>query len=181
MTLEIMTKSHGDVEAGFYSGFTKLSRIGKYAFETRNLCELAKTLAENPEIKEVQICGYDIKKFWQLSDEYERVLRKKCIDSVLKEKEEELDAFILENRELSTEDKAKSINNLMTVPVKVDYKKKIIKIGEYEIEKPHFMFLVHYLLNGGFCGWGGDKPDFVDDIMILINTSSNPLFRNDTI
>jgi hypothetical protein len=182
MTLELRTKSHGNVEAGFYAAFTKLSRIGKYAFETRNLCELARTLAENPKIKKLQICGYNINKFWQLSDEYEGVLKEKCIDSVVNDKEEELDDFLAENRDLSIEDKAKSVDNLRILPVKIDYKKKTIKIGEYEIEKTHFIIFMHYLLHGGFCGWlEGDKPDFVDDIMILINTSNNPLLRNDTL
>lgn len=178
MTLDIITKSHGSIESGFYMSFTKLFRMGKYAFETKDLCGLAKILAENPEIKELKICGYDVKKFWQLEEEYEKPQHHKYIAAVINNDDKEFDDFVFKNRELSAEDKAKSINSLMTLPVKINYRDKAIKIGEYEIEKGHFICFINYILNGGFCGWlNKEKPDFVEEALIAINTSKNPLFK----
>lgn len=55
----LKTRSHGNVEAGFYASFMDFFRFGKYAFKTQDLCELATFLAENPKTKKLRISASD--------------------------------------------------------------------------------------------------------------------------
>ena len=53
-----------------------------------------------------------------------------------------------------------------------------IKIGEYAIENIHFERMMYYFINGGFVGWGKDKPSFIEPAISAIKNSDNPLFKN---
>jgi len=60
MTLRLITESHGEVAAGFFSAFTQFARLEDYAFATRHLCDLAQYLAKQTAVKNTQILGYDM-------------------------------------------------------------------------------------------------------------------------
>jgi len=178
MSLGLMTKSHGIIDSGFYKAFMKLSLVGKYAFETKDLCDLAQSLAENPRFKEAIIFGYDADKFWQLEKEYNSVFGLKRISSLIEKNSDEITSFVRENRQLSAEEKIELMTNKIEVPVRVYRFKKSVKIGEYEIGNSQFVQMMYYIFNGGFNGWAGPQPDFVKSAFTAIKASRSSLYKS---
>lgn len=174
MTLILKTKSHGDIDAGFFAGFMKLSRIGDYDFETKDLCSLAKCIAENPQLKELDISGYDLKEFWILERAYRRTCTDERIKSYLETDEAAFDIFLIKQRELSPEDKSDLMDKHKMFQVQV--KRESVRIGKYDIENPHFASMMYYLAHGGFFGWSGETPDYAEDAYLAMKTSKNPIF-----
>ncbi len=168
MTLELITKSHGIIDAGFFVNFTKLTRLGEYTFEVKDLCELGRYLAKNSSIPpDTHISGFNLKTYEELFNEYMSGF------SGVKSREEVYE-YINGRGQLSLEEKAHIIGKRIKIPVRAE--KDAIKIGKYEIGYREFAAMIHYLLHGGFIGWCDSKPDFVDDILIDISNSRNPIF-----
>ncbi len=181
MTLVVKTKSHGEIEAGFYSIFTKLTRLGKYTFEVKDLCDLAQYLANNPETKELQISGYHTDKFWEMEKRYiesfgELLSNSEDINkSVLSELS---DIFFKQNQgKISLEERADLMTERRAIPVKIGEDRDSLKIGEYELEDIHFGRMIHYLARGGFVGWSRDKPSFAEPTLSALKESKNPLYK----
>lgn len=177
MTFCVFTESHGYVDCGFYGAFMKLSRIGKYAFETRDFCDLTKSLAENSELVEAKISGVDEEKFWELEEKEKSEYISRRISSILNKSEEEIREFVRENARLSIEDKVKLMGSRIEVPVEIDKPGEIVKIGEYVFENSQFMQLTGYILNGGHFGWR-ETPDFVKSADAAIKHSKNSLYES---
>lgn len=178
MTLVLRTQSGEELDSGFYGNFMKLSRIGKYTFETKDLCGLVKNLAENPNLKKAEVFGYSTNEFWKLEKPYESSVIQKCIDSIAENDATNFDNFIEKNRELSAGDKIKLMDDKIRIPVKICRLKKLIKIGEYEIENFQFVQLAYYLIHGGFCGWYKETPDFAKSALLAIQLSKNDLYNS---
>ena len=173
MTLVLKTESHGEVDSGFFSAFTKLARIGDYAFETKDICELTRFLANNPKLKELKIHAYPVDNFWKIEDKY--------LNSFANLKDyssKGIDAHIEKNQgKLSLEDKTDVISDGMTIPVKIE--RNAIRIGKYLVENFHFGLMAIYLANGGWLGWldNRDKPDFAEPTIQAIKKSNSRVFR----
>ncbi len=177
MSLDLITKSHGVVNSGFYKAFMKLSLLGKYAFETKDLCNLAQSLAENPKLKRAKIFAYNEDKFWQLEKEYNYKFFLMRMNSISSDSEEQIRKFIRENSELSAEEKIALMEDKAEVPVKISKLKEVVKIGEYEIGNPHFASMMAYILHGGFNGWR-EVPDFAKSASDAVEASKNPLYKS---
>jgi len=176
MTLVLITKSGEELDSGFYEAFMKLSRIGKYSFETKDLCSLAQNLAENPELKKARLFGYDTERVWELERRYNSLFMLKRVSSIIEKNTDELDDFIQQNRELSAEEKIEIMKDKIDVPVEVHRLEKFVKIGEYEIENFHFVSMICYILRGGFNGWR-QTPDFAKSALVAMQLSKNPLYN----
>lgn len=176
MSLYLITKSHGIIECGFYGAFMKLSRIGEYCFETRDLCQLAQNLAENSELKEARIFGYNEDKFWEMEGKYNLAFVQKRVEAYLGEKDETED-FVKKNRELTLEEKTELMNDKIEVPVTISKTGKSVNMGKYEIENHYFAQMLYYILNGGYIGWRDFVPVFVKPALSAIETSKNLLYE----
>lgn len=173
MTLVLRTKSHGDVDSGFFSGFTKLARIGDYAFETKDLCELAQILANNCQLKELKIHAYPVDSFFRMRDKYMN-----SFASLKSYSSKSIDAYIEENQgKLSLEDKTDIIGNGITISIKME--RNAIRIGKYLVRNFHFGLMACYLANGGWLGWldNKDKPDFAEPTVSAIKKSKNKFYK----
>lgn len=173
MTLVLKTESHGEVDSGFFSGFTKLARIGDYAFETKDLCELVKYIAGNPELKELKIHAYPSDSFFKMRDRYIN-----SFANLEDYTQKGIDEYIEGNQgKMSLKDKAGIIQDGMSLPVKIE--EDAIKIGKYTIENFHFGLMAFYLARGGWCGWPDekDKPDFSEPTIQAIRKSDSPVFK----
>lgn len=171
MTLLLETKSHGTIESGFYSTFTQMARIGQYAFETKDLCYLAKALAENPKLRNLEISGCNLDQYRQL----EKTYRNSIIENANSE-----DAFeeFMEKAQgnLPLESKAELVDVRKAVPIRVG--DESIKVGEYVIKNDEFALMMHYFVEGGFVGWLEKEPTFVAPVILAIQMSKNPLFKS---
>ena len=178
MTLVLQTKSGEQIDAGYYKGFMKLSRIGKYAFETRDLCGLIQNLAENPRLREARLFGYDEKKVWELEEGYNSSLMQRRVSYLFGQDTGELEKFVNNNRELSAEEKIEMMKDKIEVPVRVHRFRGFLDIGDYEIGNSQFVQFAYYILNGGFDSWAGELPKFAKDAKIAIQLSGNTLFKS---
>jgi hypothetical protein len=155
----------------------KLSRVGKYTFETKDLCSLAQNLAENPGLKEARIFGYNADKFWGMEKKYNFAFMQKRINFLLN-KNNEIADFVRKNHQLSVEDKMKLIEDKIEIPVEIHRFKGFLDIGDYEIENSHFVSMIYYILGGGYNGWAEETPDFVKSAFIAVRLSKNPLYSS---
>ncbi len=177
MTLILKTKSHGNIDAGFYSAFTKLFRLGKYAFEPKDLCDLAQYLAKNPKIKELQISCLPLEKFWEMENKYMNSFQKSLKNTNKYSANKTIDNFLSKNQNMSLEDKIYLMNEIINIPVKINDNKTSIKIGEYDVEDTHFGMMVYYLSHGGWFGWNENQPKFAEQTISAIKKSKNPLYK----
>ncbi len=172
MTLLLETKSHGTVESGFFASFTQMARIGQYAFETKDLCNLAKTLAENPKLQNLEISGCGLDQYRQLEKKYMNLIMKNYVSL----SDEAFDEFAEETQgNLPLEAKVELINVRKIVPINVGHDD--IKIGEYTIENNEFASMMYYFVNGGFFGWAEREPSFIAPTIVAIQMSKNSLFN----
>lgn len=183
MTLILETESHGGVESGFYSAFTQFARLGEHTFATRHLCELVEYLANNPQVRQSQILGYDLDKFWQRQREDMQELA-----NMIAEAEQsyipELQRLDMERQlegrqgEISIEDEVDLYDEGRMVPVRVANDEKSISIGDYRIAALHFGRMSAYLAHGGFMGWMNDqRPEFAESVINAIKSSKRELYR----
>ena len=179
MTLIIKTESHGDIESGFFCNFTQMVRLGKYAFKTETLCNLVQYLAKNPDKKEIEISGYDVDKFWEIENKHRKNLAGLISDTSKFFVSQIVDIYIKENRgKLSEEDTQDLVKEGEIIPIDIDNNKKLITIGEYEIEDIHFGIMMYYITRGGWIGWPENtKPDYAEPTIKAIKKSRNPLFK----
>ncbi len=173
MALYVKTKSHGDIESGFLASFTKLARLGEYAFETRDLCSLASCIAQNPRIKELKIHAYPEEVFWDVQRIYMNSFR------LLEDySSEDIGLFRRLNQgEMSLEEKSEVMDKGIILPIEVDKDK--IRIGKYLIGNFHFGLMAVYLARGGWSKWQDEnnKPDFSDSTISAIKKSKNPFYK----
>lgn len=80
MTLLLETESHGIVEAGFYAAFMQFARLGEYTFATRHFCETIQYLAENNELTETTLLGYNLDTFSAGSSKYHQKIFKLLLE-----------------------------------------------------------------------------------------------------
>lgn len=178
MTLEVLTKSHGGVESGFFGPFTQLARLGKYTFATKVLCLMSQYLAENPDKKEIEILGYDIDKFWEIEEEYCKNLVKLISNTPKSFISTFVGIYLEQNQgEVPEKDAQDLARKGEIIPVSIDDDEESITIGEYKIADIHFGRMIHYLANGGLFGWEGEKPDYAKSTTEAIKKSKNPLFK----
>jgi hypothetical protein len=183
MTLLLETQSHGEVESGFFSTFTQFARLDKHTFATRHFCELAQSLAENPQVRKAQLLSYNLDKFWQRQkehvDEFTQVLME-AEQSYLPE----LQKFDMDRQlkgkqgQISIEDEVNMYDEGRMIPVIVTDDEKLISIGDYKIAALHFGRMAVYLAHGGFLGWmDGQKPEFAEPTIEAIKLSNRKLYR----
>lgn len=169
MTLVLRTES-GDIDAGFYISFMQFSRIGEYAFPTKNLCKIIKDIADNPDLKQGEILSYNVNKFWKRVQEY----KSRLVSLLL-----ETGKYFSEDVEnLSLEDEFDFSNESFIIPVEISKDYNSIKIGKYNISSKSFCSMAVYLSKGGFLGWEkGKEPKFSKLTFFAIMNSKNPLFK----
>jgi hypothetical protein len=176
MVIPLLTKSHGVIDAGFNKAFMKFSHLGKYSFETKDLCGLAQNLADNPRLKEARIFGYDTEKVWELEEGYNSEFFQKRMNFFLDGNNEIVD-FVKKNRKLSAEEKAKLMGSQIKVPVRIHRFREMIEVGEYELEKNYFVQFLYYVVRGGYNGWTEEMPDFAKAAFLAIQSSRNRLYK----
>ena len=183
MTLMLTTESHGDIESGFYSTFTQFARLGEHTFATRHLCELVQYLANNPALRQTQILGYDLDKFWERQGDHMQEFAE-MITETENSYLPELQRFDLERRlereqgEIPVEDDVDLYNEGCMVPIKVTEDERFITIGNYRISAIHLGRMAIYLARGGFMGWmNGQKPEFSETTIEAIKNSQRGLYR----
>ncbi len=182
MTLILETESHGGVESGFFGTFTQFARLGEHTFATRHLCELVQYLAKNPNLREAQILGYDLDKFWGREGDYTQELMQ-----MISEAEQpylpKSQKFDLERRlerqqgEVAIEDDIDLHDEGRMIPVKVADDDKSLTLGNYRVSALHFGRMATYLVCGGWFGWmNGRKPEFADPTIEAIKNSKRELY-----
>ena len=179
MTLTLETKSHGDIESGFFSFFTQLSRLGKYTFGTEALCTLTQYLAKNPNEKEAEILGCNVNKFWELEEKYSGNLVELISNASKATISQEANAYFEKNQGKLSEEYAQDLfEEGEIIQISIDNNRSSITIGEYEIENIHFGRMMCYLTHGGWMGWPENAvPDYVKPTIESMKNSKNHLFR----
>jgi len=183
MTLILKTESHGEVEAGFYSAFTQFARLGEHTFATRHLCDLIQHLANNPQVSESQILGYDLDKFYQRLEDHAQGVAQ-MLAEVDQSYLPELQRFDVERQlarqqgEIPVEDDIDLYDEGRMVSVRVMDDERSITLGAYRVSALHFGRMATYLANGGFMGWmDGQKPEFAEPTIEAIRNSERELYR----
>ena len=182
MTYIIETVSHGNVEAGFFSVFGHMTRIGKYAWVTKHFCNMTSVIANNPDAHVLQVPTYPVEKFWT-----------KCEDYICARDEIYCDHFsgngatndtllkrlqVLEQEPQLT-DELDVRGETCALDVIVDKKEKRIRIGEYVVEAFHFSDLAIYVAQGGIFGTlPGVRFDYADYLMDSIRLSRRLFFKD---
>jgi hypothetical protein len=185
MTLILKTKSHGNIESGFFGPFTEFIRLGDYSFTTKDFCNLVKDIAENPDEKDGRIVGFDdpeeyFVKFRNNMNEFAQEVLDAQKYHPKSHKSQQ--AYIDRQTEInggrnSSEDRLDLQNNGKLIPVKITDKDSIV-IGVYEIPAPEFSYMAVYVANGGFLGWKNNKkPEFAKSAIEAIEKSRNSFYK----
>ena len=184
MTLLLPTLSHGEIEAGFFATFTQFTRLGRYCFLTKHMCDLARGFADNPSSFRGRILGYPLEKFEQRFEDHLSGLLQ-----ILSEADEysspgavhldqDLQVQALQ-QEVPLEDEIDIRNEAQPLRVEVLTPGKEIIIGEYSLSSLEFGGMALYLANGGHLGWDPrNVPPFAVDLRAAIRSSLNPLYQS---
>ncbi|MBI2672389.1 hypothetical protein HYX16_05630 [Candidatus Woesearchaeota archaeon] len=177
MTIQVITKSHGGIVAGYYASFIEFSSFGDYSFPTKHFCELVQFLAKNPEIKKGKFLVYDKHKFWTKFNE-------NLVD-LLTEIMEQEDSFLPEldswkereeKGQPSLEDEVDLLNERKPISIEISEDYKEVIFGQYKVEPIHFSRFALYLAKGGWPGWMEREPEYARLTSEEIKKSKNPLF-----
>ena len=159
LTYLLETKTHGQIDAGFFSFFTGAIRIGTYAFVSAHFYELVQQLAIATDPIEERILAYSSHTFSKL---WERALGQIISNPASYDAQ-----TIIPDLDVPSK----------TIVVKMDTNWKSIFIGDYEIARNTFAGMIWYLIRGGWVGWVQDIPKFIPPVIEAIKASQNPLFN----
>lgn len=174
MTLMLRTRSHGDIESGFCGVDVTMSRIGSYAFSTKELVTAIREVARNPELKKITMRAVDEEVYWHMHG----VFLSEAASLIFSEKNP-FDGKGPIKIEVGYD--SSRLDNVLTrfgkpVEFNVSESGEEIKVGEYIISDKHFGRFSHYLIGGGFFGW--DRvPKFAAGGREDLEASEHPLFR----
>ncbi len=173
MTLELITKSHGNIESGFFAAYTSLFRMGDYTFATQHLYELITHIAKNSPPITGTLFTFNADAFSEGYATYNTNLVKKIA---------ELDVSVLEKfieskqGKISPEQEKNVYQTWRKTPVTVT--SDTVTIGKYIIAGGHFEFMAVYACNGGWFGWSREAPFYAKAAAEAIQGTENPLFKS---
>ncbi|MBU0667108.1 MAG: hypothetical protein ABIC91_03300 [Nanoarchaeota archaeon] len=177
MTLELITKSHGAIDSGFFSSFMKFVRFDDYAFATSHLCTLVKKTAENPDLYETSILSYNVNQFWKLENSHLNTILKH-INSKDFDGDESLSNLVGFDDALSAKEEEALYNNGELIPVQISPDESIISLGIYKVSALHFGRFSMYVSNGGFFGWDKKMPAFAEDAIESMKNSKRDFYKD---
>ena len=162
MTYVLETKSHGNIDAGFYSSFTALARVGEYTFLAKDLCGLAAQLATSPKLRNGKLLDLGEDSFWE-------GFQTRLMDRTT----------LPRNLQTPTLEEVFDLGNSGNpVSLHVHKSENSINIGRYRIAARNFSSFSYYLASGELFGWGYSVPGFSELTVNALRQSQRPLFRH---
>lgn len=182
MTATIQTKSHGNIDGGFFSVYTQGFRLGEYAFPTQHVHNVIGHLAGHPNAYAANLLSFGLETFWrdfsiQIDGLVELLNEQSEWFSEEKDLQEVLDNFIQTSQ--GTFDPVQLSlmrESMMGIPLRISNNEEEISVGEYKLDKDEFRGLAVYVINGGFLGWGDGIPESAERAKSAIQKSERPLF-----
>lgn len=170
MTYILSTRAHGDIEAGFFSVFTRYARLGNHVFATKHFCTTIEEFAMRPRKHRAEILSFPLEVFWKKESEYLSKLARVIASSP----KHAADAYIIEQQKacpLEHELSAFPLN------IRISSRAERIHIGAYDIAAPDFRDFAAYITHGGFFGWLNQQtPEWASSAMKTLKQSKHPLF-----
>ena len=191
MAATLQTLNHGEIEGGFYFGFTKIIYLGDYNFATKYFFDLIIDLANNPVARKGRLMSYNHDQFEDMFRDYTKDIfgttHKAMIDiraryragerlgpnELLRALQVPIDEAFERQKELLLEDKIKALTG-EEVPVDISPTGTNISFGKYSVRSEDFVF---------FVGWNASAYDndftdrgFFNKMKPILERSGNPLF-----
>jgi len=182
MTYIIGTKSHGEIESGFFADFTQFARMGEYTFTTKHFCELAQYLSEEPDRREGTILSFDLNNFWKAEEEHSQGFIDQFLNKLAETSRSDLQTLVEDDQfssqnDISKDNEVNLYKQGKIIQVKANGTGNSITIGDYNMSSLEFGMFISYLAGGGWYGWRkGLEPDFSKPTIEALKSSANPLY-----
>jgi hypothetical protein len=170
----ITSKSHGELEGGFFGTCSNGFRFGEYAFPVKSVIKMFQYFAENQNSLAMNLASFGQKVFWsRVSLGLSRICElisetdKFCWPNLLEREFGELNCSGIR------------MPSTVGVPIRISNDELMISVGEYKLDRDEFQGVTGYTLRGGWFGWFNKKyPDEALAAIKSIRQCNRGLYRD---